>query len=80
MPASEELARLTDGLKGVNEALWDIEDEIRVCERNKDFGERFIELARSVYKTNDRRAALKRQVNDLLGSRLIEEKDYKPYD
>jgi hypothetical protein len=80
MPASEELTRLTDGLKGVNEALWDIEDEIRVCERNKDFGERFIELARSVYKTNDRRAALKRRVNDLLGSRLIEEKDYKPYD
>jgi tetratricopeptide (TPR) repeat protein len=79
-PASEELTRLTDGLKGVNEALWEIEDEIRVCERNKDFGEKFIELARSVYKTNDRRAALKRQVNDLLGSRLIEEKDYKPYD
>jgi hypothetical protein len=80
LPASEELTRLAGELKSVNLALWDIEDEIRVCEGNKDFGARFIELARSVYKTNDRRAALKRQVNDLLGSRLIEEKDYKPYD
>ena len=51
MPASPELARLTADLKSVNEALWEIEDEIRVCEANKDFDARFIELARSVYRT-----------------------------
>jgi len=80
MPASAELTRLATELKSVNEALWEIEDEIRVCEANKDFAARFIELARSVYRTNDRRATLKRQINELLGSRLIEEKDYKPYE
>jgi hypothetical protein len=66
-------------LKTVNEALWDIEDEIRDCERRKDFGARFIELARAVYITNDRRCNLKRQVNDLLGSALTEEKSYQAY-
>ena len=60
-------------------ALWRIEDEIRLCERNEDFGPRFIALARSVYRTNDRRAALKRQVNALLGSKLIEEKSHPSY-
>ena len=53
-----------------------IEDEIRLCERDEDFGPRFIALARSVYGSNDRRAALKRQINELLGSRLLEEKSY----
>ena len=80
MPASPELARLTADLKSVNETLWEIEDEIRVCEANKDFDAQFVELARSVYRTNDRRTTLKRQINELLGSRLIEEKDYKPYE
>jgi len=79
IPASAELGRLTADLKRVNEALWVIEDDIRECERAEDFGTRFIELARSVYKTNDRRAALKREINLLLGSRLVEEKSYKPY-
>jgi tetratricopeptide (TPR) repeat protein len=76
---SRELDELTAALKQVNEALWQIEDEIRVCERQNDFGPRFIELARAVYHENDRRAALKRQINDLLGSRLIEEKSYVSY-
>src|SRR5262249_46227482 len=71
---SEELDSLTAELRSVNEALWDIEDEIRGCERNSDFAPRFIELGRSVYQTNDRRAAVKRRINDLLGSRLVEEK------
>jgi hypothetical protein len=66
-------------LLGVNEALWDIEDEIRDCERAGDFGTRFIELARSVYRTNDRRSVLKRDINALLASGIVEEKSYKPY-
>ncbi len=77
--ASPELAELTIELKQVNESLWQIEDQIRECERHRDFGPKFIELARSVYKSNDRRSALKRQINELLGSRLIEEKSYSEY-
>ncbi|MBF0354821.1 MAG: hypothetical protein HQL43_06245 [Alphaproteobacteria bacterium] len=79
MKASPELAALTAKLKSVNEALWVIEDDIRDCERAKDFGSRFIELARAVYITNDERANLKREINLLMGSRLIEEKSYAPY-
>lgn len=66
-------------LKAVNEALWQIEDDIRDCERDQDFSTKFVELARSVYHQNDQRAALKRQINQLLGSRLVEEKSYKNY-
>ncbi|MEM9060354.1 MAG: DUF6165 family protein [Pseudomonadota bacterium] len=76
---SSEMSRLTDDLKFVNQQLWTIEDDIRDCERAGDFGDRFIKLARSVYKTNDRRAALKREINVVLGSRLVEEKSYQPY-
>jgi post-segregation antitoxin (ccd killing protein) len=79
VPASDELDRLTAELKAVNEKLWEIEDDIRDCERAQDFGSRFIELARAVYVTNDQRAALKRQINDLLGSRIVEEKSYASY-
>jgi tetratricopeptide (TPR) repeat protein len=79
LPRSVELARLTSSLKAVNETLWQIEDAIRDCERAQDFGPRFIELARSVYQNNDRRAALKRQINERLGSRLLEEKSYATY-
>ncbi|MCA9120933.1 MAG: glycosyltransferase family protein [Planctomycetaceae bacterium] len=78
--ASSELDALTQQLKSVNEQLWDIEDSIRDCEREKDFGAKFIELARAVYKTNDKRAALKRDVNTLLGSHLVEEKSYSEYE
>ena len=76
---SDELARLTADLRGVNEALWEIEDALCECERSGDFGPRFIELARAVYRTNDRRAALKRAINEHLGSELVEEKAYAPY-
>lgn len=76
---SVELERLTAALRDVNECLWVIEDDIRDCERAGDFGETFVELARSVYKTNDQRAARKREINELLGSRLLEEKSYQPY-
>ena len=79
LAASAELTDLTAQLKQVNEALWEIEDAIRDCERGQDFGPSFIELARSVYHSNDRRAALKRQINELLGSKLIEEKSYAAY-
>jgi Family of unknown function (DUF6165) len=72
----EPLELLTSELRAINQALWDIEDEIRCCERGGDFGPKFVELARSVYKNNDRRAALKRQINERLGSRIVEEKSY----
>ena len=66
-------------LKEVNMALWEIEDEIRELESRKDFGPRFIELARSVYQTNDRRARIKQAINGAFGSEIIEEKSYKDY-
>lgn len=78
-PMPDGGAALIGELRAINAALWDIEDEIRDCERHKDFGPRFVELARSVYHSNDRRAALKRELNDLLGSELVEEKSYQPY-
>jgi hypothetical protein len=79
IPASAELARLRGELKGVNLALWEIEDAIREEERAKTFGERFVALARAVYRTNDRRAELKREINLLTESDLIEEKSYSAY-
>ena len=79
IPATGELDSVAADLKQVNGQLWDIEDRIRDCERAKDFGPDFVELARSVYRLNDRRAALKRRINELLGSRLIEEKSYAAY-
>jgi hypothetical protein len=63
-------------LRRVNETLWEIEDAIREQEARDDFGMTFIDLARSVYKVNDRRALIKRQINGLLDSELIEEKSY----
>jgi hypothetical protein len=66
-------------LTGVNEKLWVIEDEIRDEERAKRFGDKFVELARAVYFTNDERAAIKKRVNTLLGSTIVEEKSYKQY-
>jgi tetratricopeptide (TPR) repeat protein len=79
LPNTPQLADLTTRLKDVNECLWDIENEVRDCERRQDFGPRFIELARSVYRTNDLRSTLKRQIDQLLGSPLIEEKSYPNY-
>jgi hypothetical protein len=74
-----DVARLTDALRAVNGALWDIEDDIRACENAGDFGARFVELARSVYIANDKRADLKRELNMVLGSDLVEEKSYQAY-
>lgn len=74
-----ELPALRAELKATNEKLWEIEDDIRELERQQRFDEAFIELARSVYFTNDRRAALKKKVDQCLGSRFSEEKSYKPY-
>lgn len=72
--ASEERA-----LQAVNEKLWDVEDLIRDKEAKQTFDREFIELARAVYVSNDERAAIKKRINLQLGSRLIEEKSYKPY-
>ncbi|RAP57626.1 DUF6165 family protein [Oleiagrimonas sp. MCCC 1A03011] len=66
-------------LKAVNEALWDIEDAIRVKEKAQAFDDEFVELARSVYFRNDERAAIKREINLKLGSQLVEEKSYQDY-
>ncbi|MEJ2814650.1 MULTISPECIES: DUF6165 family protein [unclassified Caulobacter] len=79
LTSSPELDDLTDQLTEINAALWDIEDGKRDCERRQDFGPRFVELARRVYVDNDRRAAVKRQINTLAGSDIVEEKSYKPY-
>jgi hypothetical protein len=80
LAATPALAALQAELKSINEALWQIEDDIRDCERQRNFGPRFIDLARSVYQTNDRRAATKRKIDELMGSEIVEEKSYAPYD
>jgi Family of unknown function (DUF6165) len=77
--ANGAVLALRDKLKTVNEELWRIEDEIRVKERARDFGEKFIALARAVYRTNDRRAALKREINKVSQSKFLEEKSYARY-
>ena len=76
---SAQLSDLTRQLTSVNAELWRIEDAIRRCEQEKDFGAPFIELARAVYHANDRRYELKRDINQLVGSSLVEEKSYTPY-
>lgn len=75
----EVIKKLHQELKSINEALWVIEDEIREEERNKNFESKFIELARSVYITNDKRAEAKKKINLHLGSKLLEEKSYQDY-
>ena len=75
----DAIAALTAELKSINEALWEIEDDIRDEERNGRFGERFIELARAVYVTNDERANAKKKVNLHLNSSIVEEKSYQDY-
>jgi len=71
--------RLHAKIKAINETLWEIEDDIRECERNSDFGPHFIDLARRVYKTNDQRSKAKKEVNIYLGSHIMEEKSYRDY-
>ncbi len=77
--AARDVAAPVADLKAVNEALWDIEDRIRAKEAAQAFDAEFVELARSVYRTNDRRAEIKRELNVALGSDLIEEKSYEAY-
>lgn len=76
---SDELDRLEEALRMINEALWVIEDDIRACEASRDFGPTFIELARSVYIQNDKRAAIKKSINELCGSSIVEEKSYTEF-
>lgn len=75
----ERMESLHNQLQEVNQKLWYIEDDIRILESQKDFGEEFIDLARSVYFTNDERARLKKEINLLTGSMLVEEKSYEDY-
>ena len=76
---SPALDNLTAQLKVVNGTLWRIEDDIRDCERAGDFGPRFVALARGVYRTNDQRAAIKREINELLRADIVEEQSYAAY-
>ena len=79
LQTSPELEELIGELTEINAALWDIEDGKRDCERRQDFGPDFVDLARRVYMDNDKRAAVKRRINMLVGSEIVEEKSYKPY-
>lgn len=76
---STELSELKQQLKKVNQDLWTIEDDIRIKESKREFDDEFIQIARSVYVENDKRAAVKKAVNLLLGSELVEEKSYEDY-
>lgn len=75
----EILKTLHNNLLDINKTLWKIEDDIRECERAKDFGETFIKLARAVYYTNDDRSVVKKEINEFTGSDLVEEKSYEDY-
>ncbi len=76
----DEIARcLFKDLKKINQKLWNIEDKIRDKERSKKFDQKFIELARNVYFTNDKRSKMKRKINEIFGSKIIEEKSYSKY-
>jgi len=77
--AEGDVSQDEHALHAVNERLWDIEDRLREKEAHQTFDRDFIELARAVYVTNDERAAIKKRINEQLGSRLLEEKSYKPY-
>ena len=74
-----DIQNLIDQLKNVNIKLWSIEDEKRICEKNKDFGKNFIDLARKVYLTNDKRSKVKSKINEALGSNIKEIKYYENY-
>ena len=79
VPEDDTVRRLHDELKTINEALWEIEDDIRDKERAREFDQVFIDLARSVYVTNDQRANAKKELNIYLGSEIVEEKSYQDY-
>lgn len=75
-PPSAMLHELSEQLAAVNQKLWRVEDELRICEKSQEFTQRFIDLARSVYRLNDQRCALKQRINQLLGSAAGEQKVY----
>jgi hypothetical protein len=76
---TEKLKTLVKKIKEVNQNLWDIEDKLRFCEKNKDFGKNFIELARGVYFNNDKRSKIKSEINKILMSNIKEVKEYVQY-
>lgn len=79
IPTNQELDLLVSQLKEINQTLWDIEDDIRDCESDQNFGEEFISLARKVYFTNDKRAKVKKAINHLTNSSIEEIKSYQSY-
>ena len=76
---TDKLKNLFKEIKEVNQNLWDIEDKLRFCEKNKDFGKNFTELSRGVYLNNDKRAKIKLEINKILGSNIKEIKQYINY-
>ena len=77
--SSEKIKQLFREIKEVNQNLWEVENGIRICEKKKDFGKKFIELSRSVYFNNDKRAKIKSEINEILGSNIKEIKQYADY-
>ena len=77
--SSNEINALYTDLKKINEQLWEIEDKIRLCEKNSDFKDKFIQLARDVYLKNDKRSKIKLEINKILGSNIKEVKQYTQY-
>ena len=77
--SSNEINVLYTDLKKINEQLWEIEDKIRLCEKNSDFKDKFIQLARDVYLKNDKRSKIKLEINKILGSNIKEVKQYTQY-
>mgnify|MGYP001455276236 FL=1 len=76
---TDKIKELFESIKETNLNLWEIEDKIRICEKNKDYGKNFIELARGVYFTNDKRSKIKSEINKILGSNIREIKQYVKY-
>ena len=79
VPKSPKITSLFDELKEINLKLWHIEDDKRMCEKNSDFGEKFIKLSRDVHFLNDKRAKIKLEINNLTGSKIKEIKEYTNY-
>ena len=76
---TDKIEKLFKEIKEVNTNLWNIEDKLRICEKNKDYGKNFIELARAVYLNNDKRSIIKLKINKILGSNIKEIKQYVNY-
>ena len=76
---NDKIIKLAKLIKEINQKLWEVEDQLRICEKNKDFGENFIRLAREVYLNNDQRSKIKMEINKVLGSNIKEIKQYVNY-